>query len=72
MLSKEDKEVVAAFKEILERELAAEGKLTIRGLGAFSLKTSPARKANSFGKVVDVPEKTVVRFKAAAAARQEA
>lgn len=71
-MSKEEKEILAAFKELLERQLAAEGKMTIRGLGVFSLKTTPARKANSFGKMIDVPEKTVIRFKAAASTRQEA
>lgn len=72
VISAEDKQIIAAFKEILERELAGpEGKLAIRGLGVFTRKTSPARTANSFGKKVEIPERSVIRFKAAPSTRRE-
>ncbi len=60
-------EVVEAVVKGIIKEIKEAEKLRISGLGNFSLKKKPARKARNpkTGEEIDVPEKTVVTFKMA-------
>ena len=63
------KDVELAVKLVLEevvQELAARGRVEIRGFGSFSVHHRPARRGRNpkTGAAVDIPEKYVPHFKA--------
>ncbi len=66
-LSDHEKQILKNAKELILRETTEQGaKLQLFGLGTFERKTQNARTATSpaTGAKVDVPAKSVLRFKA--------
>jgi len=66
-LSNDEKQTIKNAVEIIERETASDGDdLTIRGFGTFKRKHVAAKVARNpaTGGTVDVPAKSVLRFKA--------
>lgn len=59
-------EIVGSVVAGIVDEFLAEGKVKVAGLGTFTQKEKPARKARNpkTGETVDVAAKTVVKFKA--------
>lgn len=73
-LSDNDKATLKAAREIIERETSNNGdKLTIKGFGTFQRKTTAAKTARNpqTGGEVQVPARSVLRFKASAATRRD-
>lgn len=64
-------EIVEAVIDVVLNSLAGKEEVKIAGLGAFIVKEKPARKARNpkTGETVDVPAKTVVKFKPAVAVK---
>jgi integration host factor subunit beta len=60
------KKIIQCFIDEIIRELAESNRLEFREFGVFEIKTRAARKARNprTGVRVDVPEKSVVHFKA--------
>jgi len=58
------KELVESVVEGLVNSIKTEDKVRANGLGTFSRKEKPARKARNpkTGETIDVPAKTVVKF----------
>lgn len=65
---------VDAVVEGIKDGLLTDGKVTLVGFGTFELKKQAARKARNpkTGEEIDVPEKTVPKFKAAQALKDAA
>lgn len=66
-LSNADREVVKAAADIIKEAVASGEKVILRGFGTFQMKTRAARVARNpkTGESINVPEKTVLVFKAA-------
>ncbi|MDR2467213.1 MAG: HU family DNA-binding protein [Prevotellaceae bacterium] len=65
-LSKADsKKALDAFVEVVAESLEKEDKVTLIGLGTFSVVTRPGRTGRNprTGEALQVPEKKVVKFK---------
>lgn len=59
--------LLTAGMDQIEQETIANGRCVVRGLGVFTLKQSPARKARNptTGNLVDVPAVTKIAFRQA-------
>ena len=66
--------IVDAVLDLIKNGLVNDGKVTLVGFGSFNTATQAARKARNpkTGEAIDVPEKTVVKFKPATAFKEAA
>ena len=66
--------VIDAVLDGIKAGACADGKVTLVNFGSFNLKTQAARKARNprTGEPIDVPAKTVVKFKPSAAFKADA
>lgn len=64
--------VIDAVMDNIKAGLADDGKVTLVGFGTFRVATQKARKARNprTGEEIDVPEKTVPKFKPSAAMKE--
>lgn len=69
---KEAKLAIDAVTENLKEGLAEDGKVTLVGFGTFTVRKQAARKARNprTGEEIDVPEKSVPKFKPSAAMKE--
>jgi DNA-binding protein HU-beta len=66
--------VIDSVIDSIKAGVVADGKCTLVGFGTFRTQVAKARKARNprTGEPIDVPEKTVVKFKPAAAFKEAA
>ena len=66
--------LIDSFLDNVKAGLVEDGKVTLVGFGSFNARVAKARKARNprTGEPIDVPEKTVVKFKPAAAFKEDA
>jgi len=66
--------IIDAVLKTIKTGLVNDGKVTLVGFGSFNAATQAARKARNpkTGEPIDVPAKTVVKFKPAAAFKEMA